>query len=319
MRVPAFIALWALGLCAMLSSIGDAAPAPPHPVMVNVAVQIRNLANVDELKEQWQVTGTLFSTWKAGKTNWRPSLGFRNEVSPAAFRDVESYVTPDGKTLLLQDFNATLSTDLDLRRFPFDSEVLPLVVEPIGFDADHTILTVNRSLSSIPHDRFAELSQWRLVSIGARPYKDTTAQHVVHGIVFDLRVRRNSASYLWKFMIPLFLLVIISWISFWLSHEIFTTKDQLATAISTLLIIVAFNFVSSNLLPRTNYITYIDAFLFVSFLFVILSIAFIVASHMLEDRFKSPENALLLRRIGGIALPVAFLISQGILILSFRL
>lgn len=293
-------------------------PARTKPIVVHVAIRVRNLAGVDEVKEQWQVTGTLISRWKARSSNWRPSLALRNEISPVAFRDVEISAEPDGTVVFWQDFDATLSTDLDLRSFPFDSETLPIVVEPTGIDVDRTVLTFDRALSSVPHDRYAELAQWRWVSLTGRSYEDTAAERAVHGIMVDFRVRRNSASYLWKFIIPLFLLVVISWISFWLSPDVFTTKEQFGTAISTLLIIVAFNFVSSNLLPKTNYITYIDAFLFASFLFVVISIAFIVASHVLEVRFKSMDRALLLRRAGGIVLPLAYFITQGVLIAAFR-
>ncbi len=285
---------------------------------VRVAIQIRNLADVDEIKEQWQVTGTLISSWRNRKAPWRPQLVFRNEVEPAKLRDVESYVEPDGTEVLWQDFSATLSTDLDLRRFPFDVETLPMVVEPTGAGAQGTVLSFDRALSSVPHDRYAGLAQWNPVSLTARPYVDTAAQRDAHGLAFDFLVQRNSSSYVWKFIIPLILLVIVSWVSFWLSHEEFTTKDQLGTAVSTLLIIVAFNFVSSSLMPHTNYMTYIDALIFSSFVFVVVSIAFIIASHTLEVRLKSTQRALMVRRLAGVALPIAFLLTQGALIALFR-
>ena len=104
-------------------------------------------------------------------------------------------------------------------------------------------------------------------------------------------MRRNSKSYVLKFIVPLLLLVIISWITFWLSHEEFKTKDQLQSAVATLLIVVAFNITATNLLPRTEYITYIDALLFTCFIFVIISIASIVGTHLLQINY-SAQRAL---------------------------
>jgi len=284
-----------------------------------LAIQIRNLAGVDEVKEQWQLTGRLIFRWKGGKAAWRPRVSLVNEVTPAAIRDVEVYAERDGTMVVLQDLNATLSTDLDLTRFPFDAQNLPIVVEPVGMDADRTVLRFDSALSSVSRERYAELAQWKPVSLTARTYDDMAPERVIHGLAVGLHVKRNSTSYLWKFIVPLVLLVIISWVTFWLSPEVFTAKEQLATAVSTLLIIVAFTFVSSGLVPRTSYMTYLDALLFVSFVFVVVSIGFIVASHLLDVRFKAPVRALLVRQTAGVALPVLFFAAQAALLVWFKL
>ncbi len=117
--------------------------------------------------------------------------------------------------------------------------------------------------------RYVELSQWKNASLSAHAetrehddFKNTT-------LLFTFRVFRGWNSYFWKILLPLFLIVLLSWVSFWLSRDEFKTKDQLATLVTTLLIIVAFNITATASLPRTNYVTYIDAFLLVCFFFVV--------------------------------------------------
>src|SRR5581483_4715005 len=122
---------------------------------------------------------------------------------------------------------------------------------------------------------------------------------------------------IYKFIIPLLLLVIISWVTFWLSHEEFKTKDQLGSAVSTLLIIVAFNITASSILPRTDYITYIYALLFSCFAFVIVSIVFIVGTHLLQVN-HSERRALAVRRLAGVLLPLSFVVTQVILFFKFH-
>jgi hypothetical protein len=107
-------------------------------------------------------------------------------------------------------------------------------------------------------------------------------------------------------------------VTFWLSHEEFKTRDQLQSAVATLLIVVAFNITITNLLPRTEYITYIDALLFTCFIFVIIAIGAIVATHLLQLN-HSEQTALRVRRLSGIVLPVAFLIAQVVLFLQFKI
>jgi hypothetical protein len=241
---------------------------------------------------------------------------FRNEVQQSKFTNPDIYVEPNGTVIYTQDFSAVLSTDLDLRRFPFDSESLPAIVEPGGEDAERVVLQFDSKLSNVAKARYAELAQWKTIALTGHPDTESLADRKTRGIAFTLQVQRNSGPYVWKFIVPLILLVMISWVSFWLSHEEFTTKDQLSAAIATLLIVVAYNLVASNQLPKTNYVTYIDAMLLASFVFVIIAIGLIVLIH---HQRKSQGRALQLRRIAGIALPVSFLLTQALLIVSFRI
>lgn len=320
-------------LCALRNVAIAAVPSEAHPALVRVGLQIRNLAGIDEVKERWEVAGTLIASWRdrslayhprsgsdrdrdVTRSAWHPTLVFRNEVAQTRFSNSDVYALPDGTVMQTQDFDAVLSTDLDLRRFPFDYENLPIIVEPGGEDADRVFVQFDPKLSALPRAHYAEIAQWRIIGMSGRPDTETMAGRSTRGIAFTLAIRRNSNPYVWKFIIPLILLVIVSWVTFWLSHEEFTTKDQLNTAVATLLIVVAFNLVASNQVPKTNYITYIDAMLLVSFVFVIIAIGFIVAVHLQR---KSPQRALLLRRVAGVALPLSFLATQALLFVSFRI
>jgi heme/copper-type cytochrome/quinol oxidase subunit 4 len=324
----------ALGLAAALCSAAPAdAPTESHPATVHIGLQIRNLAGIDEVKERWEVSGTIIASWRdpsltyrprnaldrdrdVARSTWRPVLVFRNEIQQTKFTNPDIYTLPNGTVIYTQDFNAVLSTDLDLRRFPFDAESLPIVVEPGGEDTERVVLQFDPKLSAVAKAHYAELAQWKTVALTAHTDTESLAERATRAIAITLRIQRNSGPYIWKFIVPLVLLVIISWVSFWLSHEEFTTKDQLSAAIATLLVVVAYNLVASNQLPKTSYITYIDALLFVSFLFVIIAIGFIVAIHLQR---KSQGRALRLRRIAGVALPLSFLLAQALLIASFKI
>ena len=328
-----------LAFCAIAGASALAASGTPtaaHPQIVHVALMIRNLTAIDEVKENWQATGLLIAKWNVPRFRyqsrdlhdthrdllpaaiWTPSFEFTNEVSATPLRYVDLYARPDGTVELIQGFNAVLSTALDLRRFPFDSQRLPVVIEARGDDLDRTILVPDLPNSSIATGSYAGLAQWKPLAITATPGVVAGSAGNAKNVEFGVRVQRNSNSYIWKFILPLLLLVIVSWVTFWLSHEEFKTKDQLQSAVATLLIVVAFNVAASNLLPRTNYITYIDALLFTCFSFVVISIGAIVATHLLELN-HSAERALLIRRLAGAVLPIAFIITQAMLFFSFRI
>jgi hypothetical protein len=170
----------------------------------------------------------------------------------------------------------------------------------------------------LPNQNYAALAQWVPVSLTERLVPVAGSASNANAVEFGLKVRRNPNSYIWKFIIPLILLVIISWVTFWLSHEEFKTKDQLQSAVATLLIIVAFNITATSSLPRTEYITYIDALLFTCFIFVVISIATIVGIHLLQLN-RSAQRALPVRRLAGVILPIAFVITQAILFFTFHI
>ncbi|MEO9098115.1 MAG: hypothetical protein ABI346_08030 [Candidatus Baltobacteraceae bacterium] len=318
-----------------LAAAARTAPTPQRPTVVRVGLAIRNVIAIDEVKENWQVAGLLIAKWtdpsfryqargrgqlyrELPANIWKPHFEFTNEATLTNFHFVDFYAEPDGTVTFTQRFSATLSTNSDLRRFPFDTQLLPLVVQASGDDIDRTILRPDRKGSALPNRAYVALSQWVPLSLTER--SDTVVGSVgrANDIEFGLKVRRNSKSYILKFIVPLLLLVIISWVTFWLSHEEFKTKDQLQSAVATLLIVVAFNITVTNFLPRTEYITYIDALLFTCFIFIIIAIGAIVATHLMRIRY-SEQRALFVRRLAGVALPVTFLIAQAVLFFAFHI
>ncbi|MBV8726457.1 MAG: hypothetical protein JO233_01620 [Candidatus Eremiobacteraeota bacterium] len=327
------LTLYAVETGALASPV-TSAPSEAQPVVVHVGLLIRNLTAIDEVKENWQLTGLLIAKWTDRRlrypsargelyrdlpdATWKPSFEIVNEVTPTNFRFVDLYAKPDGTVVFTQTFNAILSTNLDLRRFPFDFQVLQLVVQARGDELDRTILRSDSKDSPLPKRGYAGLAQWVPLSLTEQLGTVAGSASRANDVQFLLKVRRNPKSYVWKFIVPLLLLVIISWVTFWLSHEEFKTKDQLQSAVATLLIIVAFNITATSLLPRTEYITYIDAFLFAAFIFVVISIATIVGTHILQRR-HSEARALFVRRLAGVALPVLFVITQAALFFAFHI
>ncbi|MDQ6932877.1 MAG: hypothetical protein M3160_06845 [Candidatus Eremiobacteraeota bacterium] len=285
-----------------------------------------NLVSIDEQHETWQVTGELTERWREPKLRYvqrgpndrhrdlpasisQPELRFVNEAAPASLTRVDLYVRPGGTVVDVQRFNVTLSTQLDLRRFPFDEQRLPIVIEPRGHDADRILLSADIMHSDLAKAKYAELSQWRNPTLSARVETRQHQDYDINSLIFTVRLHRGSNSYVWKFLLPLFLIVLLSWVSFWLSPEEFKTKDQLGTLVSTLLIIVAFNITATASLPRTNYVTYIDAFLLACFMFVVLAIGAVVTTHVLQVRHRD-DAALGMRRLSGTLLPITFVIAQ---------
>ncbi|PZR60318.1 MAG: hypothetical protein DLM53_11650 [Candidatus Eremiobacter antarcticus] len=311
------------------------AARPSKLRLVNVAIRVENLADVDEVHERWELRGTLIASWLEPALRYRsrdelhdrrsvsmdrinkPNIGLGNTLSTVDLRQLDLYVRPDGRVYMIETFDAKLATELDLRRFPFDAEYLPVYVTPLDGDIDRIVLIPDRARSQLATSLFAGLAQWRMQGLHMRAYSDNYLGDTAHGVVFALEVKRNAGAYVWKFIVPLSLIVVVSWLGFWLSPDDFKPKDLLGTGVSTLLIVVAFTLSLTNVLPRTSYVTYIDVFLLICFLLVITAIGATAAIQVLEVEHE-PQRAMRVRKTVGTILPVLFIISQAIVFFVFQ-
>ena len=105
-----------------------------RPIDVRVAILISNLLTIDEVNEQYSITGFLIASWVdhrlaatklAPEGNnipadsvWRPEFEFINAVVPHQRYDTALTLTPGGQMRYFERFSATLSSRFNLRRFP---------------------------------------------------------------------------------------------------------------------------------------------------------------------------------------------------------
>ena len=92
----------------------------------------------------------------------------------------------------------------------------------------------------------------------------------------EIIIERNYAHYVWKIMLPVFLILCVAWYVLWIPTEKY--EARLNTSIIALLALIAYNFVFQDDIPKLEYLTDMDRFILLSYIFccipVFLSIAF---------------------------------------------
>ena len=92
----------------------------------------------------------------------------------------------------------------------------------------------------------------------------------------EITIERNFQHYVWKIMLPVFLILCVAWYVLWIPTEKY--EARLNTSIISLLALIAYNFVFQDDLPKLEYLTDMDWFILLSYVFccipVFLSIAF---------------------------------------------
>jgi hypothetical protein len=125
---------------------------------------------------------------------------------------------------------------------------------------------------------------------------------------------RQFEFYLWKVILPLIAIVVISWSVFWVHPSDLNTQMQVS--ITSMLAAIAFNFAVSSSLPELAYLTWLDAFIFTCYSMIFLSI---VEDMVVHVAWRSGRQTLALRldRACRWAFPLAFLLANAALGLAF--
>ena len=122
------------------------------------------------------------------------------------------------------------------------------------------ITVISKNLSENRYDIFTEKTEFVTENV----------------LDIEITIERNFQHYLWKIMLPVFLILCVAWYVLWIPTEKY--EARLNTSIIALLALIAYNFVFQDDIPKLEYLTDMDKFILLSYIFccipVFLSIAF---------------------------------------------
>ena len=111
--------------------------------------------------------------------------------------------------------------------------------------------------------------------------------------VLEIPAVRNSNFYIWKVLVPLTLIVMMSWVVFWINPVKF--GPQLGLSATAMLTLIAFQFAQTGVLPKLSYFTIMDKLILGSSLLVFLS--FFESAAAIYMVSKGAERAALIMDI----------------------
>src|SRR5271156_7108136 len=310
-------------------TVGPPLAAADQPIPITVGVYLLNLVALDEASQTFTCTGYLTETWHDPRLAfsaapgqpparyyrkqdiWFPILQFDNSASP---RTLSSYLMigkPVGSVQYIEKFAVRLSSNMQLRAFPFDSQDLEIYVHPFTGQVGRIVLNVDPASTGVSTALYTPLPLWSTGNItyrtvaGSMPGEEASSKVRSH-VVFKIHVTRNSAYYTFRIFIPLALMVAVSWGVFWIPAD--DLNSQLLISVTTVLTLVAFSVALSNILPPVAYLTFYDIFFLASFLFILLAIGEPLVVHAIYNA-SGRAAAHKARRVTRIFLPVVFAIT----------
>jgi Neurotransmitter-gated ion-channel ligand binding domain/Neurotransmitter-gated ion-channel transmembrane region len=287
---------------------------------VEVGFDLISISKINELDETFDIDGFLYLRWKdeplaasapgsAGPREMRLSdvwwlgVAIFNARNDRTINHARVLVWPDGRVLYRERFGATVISDMDLRRFPLDKQILQVDVGSFGYDNNRVRLGVGPDLVG----RYAgiRLDSWNIGKTLGRaipPRLDPDGMKYSR-VAFETTLRRKHGFYIWKVFLPLLLIVGMSWTLFWLEPQ--NVNVSLSVGATSMLAAIALNFAVASSLPRISYMTLMDAFIFACYTAIFLSLVVDVRVWWLHRR-GADRAAQRTDRVCRWAFPVGF-------------
>lgn len=179
----------------------------------------------------------------------------------------------------------------DFKKFPFDKQKLIInITSGIRSSADKELIKYATNTASVafitPEDgafiginKFKTnnyLREWRVNSVEIKSkeiidenYYDKDLKMIIthneNTLNLEINVERNFIHYVYKIMVPVFLILCVAWFVLWIPTKYF--EARLATSMVALLSLIAYNFVFANDIPKLEYLTALDKFILLSYVF----------------------------------------------------
>jgi hypothetical protein len=302
---------------------------------VAVAMRVINLSDIDEVAQRFKMVGYLIAHWKDPRLGftprapwekfrtystdqiWSPRFDFVNGIVPHSAHDVTIRVFPDGTVRYSERSSAELSNTFRLRTFPFDRQTLEILIHPTV--ADDAIVELRPetgadAMSAEPRV-YESLAQWAITGTSAAVEQvPGLSGESISEIRFTIKIARHFNFYIWKVFLPLLLMVVLSWTVFWIDPA--ELGSQVQISVTTILTVIAFAFAIQANLPKVPYLTFIDVFFLVCYLFVFATAIELTAVH-LAGRSGHGAQVRRLSTAIRIVLPAAFAIVNLIMVLIY--
>ncbi|CAH2219542.1 gamma-aminobutyric acid receptor subunit rho-3 [Pelobates cultripes] len=263
-------------------------------IPVGIDVQIESIDSISEVDMDFTMTLYLRHYWKDERLSfqsnnnrsmtfdgrlikkiWVPDVFFvhskRSFIHDTTMENIMLRVYPDGNVLFSLRITVSAMCFMDFSRFPLDTQNCSLELESYAYNEDDLMLYWKRGNESLKTDEHISLSQFFIeefsASSGLALYSSTGWYN---RLFINFILRRHIFFFLLQSYFPAMLMVMLSWVSFWIDRR--AVPARVSLGITTVLTMSTIITGVSASMPQVSYIKAVDVYLWISFLFVFLSV-----------------------------------------------
>ena len=208
---------------------------------------------------------------------WYPPLKIVNQQRVWRTFERIAKVFPDGEVAARQRLWGDFSQPLNLKEFPFDHHTFELQITASGYTSDEVKFVKDPDHRSGIAETLS-VADWRIDNFQARavPYEPIKGDQKLSGFLISFDGTRRSSHYVIKVIIPLILIVAMSWVVFWIDPR--EGGSQIGVALTSMLTLIAYRFAVGAELPNIPYLTRMDYFLLASTVLVFASLIEVITT-----------------------------------------
>ena len=299
------------------------------PTQVSVGIWIVDITNIDSAQQSFTAEIALVLRWtdpRMAHTGsgivrypleqvWHPRVGIANETA-SVIRKLPDWVEvePDGTLIHRQRYAGAFTQPLRLQSFPFDRQTFRVQLVAVRYRPDEVTFVPDQTWIQSGLKQAAgiapsiTLPDWTVEKWETKPITYALAPGLeFSGYAFEFTASRNVEHYILKVILPLVLIVMMSWCVFW--TEPTNSNTQFSIAVTSMLTLIAYRFAVDSQLPRLPYMTRLDVFFLISTLLVFFSLIEVLVTTILDNN-RQTARAKKVDRYCRVMIPVIFVIAS---------
>ncbi|XP_075249837.1 gamma-aminobutyric acid receptor subunit rho-1-like isoform X2 [Convolutriloba macropyga] len=263
---------------------------PRGPLMVNVSLHIVNIGPVSEFDMTFKLGVYFRQFWVDSRLKfngnrsvtlsedlldalWLPDSFFHSEIISNVHKvtkeNVFFRIEPTGYILMSIRATVTSRCPMNLRYFPMDTQICELRIASYGYtNKDLMYQWHYRDIIAVEND--TTLANFRLINFTLTSFNRTITTGSWSTLAVQFTFVRNTLYFFIQMYAPSALIVMVSWVSFWVGTS--SVPARAALGITTVLTLLTIITGSNNNMPKISYMKAIDVYFAGCFFFVFCSL-----------------------------------------------
>ena len=307
----------------------DRPMAEDGSTQVSVGIWLADVTSIDSVQQSFTAEIAVVLRWQDPRLAhagngivrhpldqiWHPRVSIVNETSTVSrkFPDMAE-VEPDGRVIYRQRYAGAFTQPLRLRSFPFDRQTFRLQFVAVRYRPSEVQFVpdqdwINNGLKQAGGIAPSiTLPDWTIENWNTKSLSYALAPGFEYsGYAFEFTAARDAQHYILKVILPLVLIVIMSWAGFWIDPV--NANSQISVAVTSMLTLIAYRYAVDIQVPRLPYMTRIDLFFLVSTLLVFFSLIEVLVTTILDNN-QQTERAKKIDRYCRVIFPTVFAVAS---------
>ncbi len=327
MKLIAFPALFVLLLVCGVASAAEV-PDPPElkirpqadqgPTIVDTVIFVLDVDGIDTPSQSFSANVYLSFEWDDPRLAhgrdgiityrldevWHPQIQLVNQQKLFSTFQPLVQVNGEGRVKMPMRYWGSFAQPLDLGEYPFDTQEFAIRVVASGHREDTLQFRPSPDMPSGLAKRLS-IPDWENIEgeLVEAPYYPLPGLPAISGVAFRFRAERRTGYFWIKVIFPLILIVMMSWVVFWIDPE--QAGTQVSVTMTSMLTLIAYRFAVGAALPKLSYLSRLDYFILGATILVFLAMVEVITTSYLAST-GSLASARKVDRFARVAFPLVF-------------